>query len=74
MHSTLSPTLPDAVMQVSTESEQNHSVSYLNCLPLDFADNCQIRDSVSGLFGNVQNVLISGGNFVVVSFSCGLYK
>ena len=74
MHSTLSPTLPDAVMQVSTESEQNHSVSYLNCLPLDFADNCQIRDSVSGLFGNVQNVLIPGGNFVVVSFSCGLYK
>ena len=46
----------------------------LKLLPLDFADNCQIHDSVSGLFGNAQNVLITGGNFVVVSLSCGLYK
>ena len=33
-HSPLSPTLPDAIMQVSGESEQNPSVSSLNCLPL----------------------------------------
>ena len=32
--STLLPSLPDTVMQVSIESEQNLSVSYLNCLPL----------------------------------------
>ena len=31
--STLSPSLPDAMMQVSMEPEQNRSVSYLNCCP-----------------------------------------
>ena len=73
-HSPLSPSLPDAIMQeVSSESEQDLSVSCLNRLPLGFADNSQIQDSSSGLFGNPQNVLITGGTIVVVSLSCGLY-
>ena len=38
-HRPLSPSLPDAIMQVSTESEQNLSVSCLNFLPLAFADD-----------------------------------
>jgi hypothetical protein len=66
--------LSGAMTQVSTESEQNHSVSRLNCLPLVFADNRQIRDPGSSFFANAQNVLITGGAFVVVSLSYGLYK
>ena len=72
-HSPLLPLLPDAIMQVPRESEQDLSVSYLNCLPLAFADNFQIRDSGSGFFANAQNVLVTGGTFVV-SLSYGLYK
>ena len=71
--SPLSPS-SDAIMQVSTESEQTLSVSYLNRLPLAFADNCQIQDFGLGLLANPQNILIAGGTFVVVSLSCGLYK
>ena len=71
-HSPLLPLLSDAIMQVS-ESEQNLSVSCLNYLPLAFTDNCQIHDSGSALFANAQDILITGGTFVV-SFSCGLYK
>ena len=66
-HSPLLPLLPDAIMQVPRELEQDLSVSCLNCLPLAFADNCQIRDSDSGFFADAQNVLITGGTFVVVS-------
>jgi hypothetical protein len=74
IHSPLSPSLPDAnIMQVSTKSEQNPSVSCLNYFPVTFADNCQIQDSGSGFFANAQNITITGGNFVV-SLSCGLYK
>ena len=62
------------MMQVSTESEQDLSVSCLNHLPLAFADNCQIRESGLGLFANSQNVLITGGTYIVVSLSCGLFK
>jgi hypothetical protein len=71
---THSPLLPDAIMRASTESEQNLSVSCLNCLPLAFTENCQIQDSGSGqgLFVNAENVLITGGIFV--SLSCVLYK
>ena len=61
-------------MQEPRESEQDTSVSCLNCLPLAFADNHQIRDSGSGFFANAQNILITGGTFVVVSLSYGLYK
>ena len=71
-YSSLSPSLPDAIMQVS-ESEQNLTVSCLNCLPLAFTDNHQIQDSGSALFANAQNILITGGTFIV-SLSCGLYK
>jgi hypothetical protein len=74
--SLLSPMLPDAIMQVSRESEQNLSVSCLNHLPLAklaFSDNNYIQDSGSGLFANVQNVLINGGIFIV-GLSCELYK
>ena len=73
-YSPLSPLLPDAMMQVSRESEQNLSVSCLNGLLLVFVDNCQNRDFGSGLFGNPQNLLITGGTFVAVSLSCGLYE
>ena len=71
-HSRLSPLLPDAVMQVSRESERNLSVSFLNSLLLAFADNCQNQGSGLGLFGNPQNLLITDGTFIVVSLSCGL--
>ena len=68
--SPLSPLLPNAITQVSRESEQNLPVSCLNGLLLTFADNCQNQDSGLGLFANPQNLLITGGTFVVVSFSC----
>ena len=71
-HRPQSPSLPNAIMQVSTESEKNLSVSCLNRLPLAFANNYQIQDFGSGLFSNVQNILITGGIFV--RLSCGLYK
>ena len=44
----LSPSLPDPIIQVSKEPEQNHSVSCLNCLPMAYADNRQIQDSGLG--------------------------
>jgi hypothetical protein len=62
-HIPLSPSLTDAIMQVS-ESEQNLSVNYLNRLPSAFADNHLIQDSGSAIFANAQNVLITGGTFV----------
>ena len=71
-HSPLSPSLPDAIMQVFTESEQKPSVSCLHRLPSAFVNNCQIKDSGSGFFMNATNTLITGGTFV--SLSCGLYK
>ena len=72
-HSPLSPLLPDTIMQVSTKSDQNLSVSCLNHLPQEFADICQIQDSGSGFFVNARNTIITGGNFVV-SLSCMLYN
>ena len=70
-HSQLLPLLPDAIVQVSRESEQNHLVSCVKCLPLAFVEN-QNQDS-GGLFGNPQNLLITGGTFVV-SFLLTVYK
>ena len=70
-HSPLLPSVPDAITQVSTESEQNISVSYLNHMLLDFTNDRQIQDSGAGFFANAQNTLITGGTFVV-SLSCGL--
>ena len=72
-NSSLSPSLPDAMMQVAMESEQNISVSCSNGLLLAFADNSQIQDSDSGLFAYAQNTIITGGTFVVC-LSCRLYK
>ena len=69
----LSSSLADAVMQVSMRSEHNIPVSCSNCLPLVFADNCQIQDSGLDLFVNPYNLLITGGTFVV-SLSYGLYN
>ena len=66
---------PHDAMQVS-ESEQNLSVGCLNRLTLAFTDNCQVQGyqgSRSSLFPNAQNVVISGGRFIV-SLSCGRYK
>jgi hypothetical protein len=61
-------------MQVSTESEQNLSVSSLNRLPLAFTDNHQIQNySGSGLVVNARNILITGSTFIV-SLPCELYK
>ena len=71
-HSPFSPSLPDAIMQVSTESEQNLSVSCLNRLPLVFTDNCWNQGSGSGFFANAQNIVINDGTFVVVSLSCAV--
>ena len=70
-HTPLSPSLPNAISQ---ELEQYLSVSCLNHLPVAFVDNSQIQDSGSGLFANAQNVLITGGTFIVVCLSCLLYK
>ena len=74
-HSPLLPMLPNPIMQVSMESEQNPSVSCLSYLPLIFADNLliQVQNSGLGLFAYAQNTLITGGTFVV-SLSWGLYK
>jgi hypothetical protein len=68
-HSPLSPLLPDAIMQLSTELDQHLSVNCLNRLPSAFVYNCQIQDSDLGLFANARNILITGGTFVVVSLS-----
>ena len=67
--------LPDAMIQVSMESEQSLPVSCLIRLPLAFTNNLnrQIQDSGSGIFANAKNVLITGGIFVV-SYSCRLYE
>ena len=68
--SPLLPSAPDAITQVSTESEQNLSVSCLNHMLLAFTDDRQIQDSGSGFFANAQNILIADGTFqVVVSLS-----
>ena len=71
-HRQLLSTLPDTIMRASMESVQNHFVSCFSCLLLALADNCQIQDSGSGLV-NAENVLITGGNFIV-SLCCWLNK
>ena len=63
--------LNGAIMQVSTESERNPSVSYFGCFPLALADNHQIQDSGLGLFANASNIPVTGGTSV--SLSCELY-
>ena len=66
-HGPLSPSssaLPSAKIQVSTELEQNPSVSCLHHLSLAFADDSQVQNSGSGFFANSRNILITGGTFV----------
>ena len=65
-HSPLSPPLPDAM---STESEQNLSVSCSTCSPLAFVDNHQVQNPGSDLLSNAQNVLITGDTFVLSLFA-----
>ena len=69
----LSPSLPDAIMQVSTEPEQNQRVSvrYLNRFPLTFAEVPWIQESGLGFFAYAHNTLITGGTFIV-SLSCAV--
>lgn len=55
-HSPLSLLLPDAMMQVSRETELDRFVGCLDHLPLVFSNNCQIGAD-SGLFPNTQNVI-----------------
>jgi hypothetical protein len=71
-HNPSSPSLPDAIIQVSRESEQNLSVSCFNRLPLHSDDKCRIQDSgCPGLLANSRNTLITGGTFVVsLSWGC----
>ena len=70
-HRPLLPLLPNAMMQVSTESERNLSVSCLYSLPSAFVHNYQIQDSGSGFFVNAGNTLITGGTFVGL-FMCAV--
>ena len=53
-----------SVMLPATELEQNSSVRCLHNLFSAFVYDLQTRDSGLGLFGNAQNILINGGNFV----------
>ena len=59
--SPLSPSLPDAIIQVSPESEQDPSVESLKLSALGFTDNCQIQDSGLGNTVDPRGVVIAGG-------------
>ena len=63
----LSPSLPDSLMQASTELERNPTVSCLQNSFLAFVDDLQTLVSGSGFFTNAQNILITGGTFVSLS-------
>ena len=54
-----------------TESEQNLSVSYLYIGSQPVTDDWQAPQSMSGIFANAQNILITGGNFTV-SLHCSI--
>ena len=71
--SPFSPSLPDSIIQGTTELERNPSVSCLRHLfsTLD-ADDLQTQVSGSGFFANAQNILITGSTFV--SHSRRLHK
>src|SRR5271168_4891436 len=58
------PSLSDAIIQVSTESQQ---IALVSCLPhmfSAFVDDQQTQPSGSGLFENARNILITAGTFV----------
>ena len=57
---------PNALAQAkATRSEQNSSVSYGYKYVMAVAKDQQIQQSMSGIFANAENVLITGGTFVV---------
>lgn len=63
-----SPSLSDAIKQVSAAESEDLHVSCLNCLTLAFDDYRWIQDSGLGLLANSRNTLITGGIFVVSFF------
>ena len=64
---------PNTVAQVEARrSEQNSSVSYRYKYVLAITDDQQVQQSMSGIFANAQNVLITGGTFV--SLCCGCVR
>ena len=69
-----SPSLSDAIKQVSAAESEDLHVSCLNRLTLAFDDYRWIQDSGLGLLANSRNTLITGGIFVVSFFFCELYK
>ena len=67
----ISLTSPDTVAQVNIRrSEQNSSVSYGYKYVLAVTNDQQAQQSMSGVFANAQNVLITGGTFVSLYCSC----
>ena len=61
---------PNTIAQANARrSEQNPSVSYGYDYVLAVTDDCQAQQSMSGVFANARNVLITGGTFV--SLCCG---
>ena len=57
---------PNAIAQANLRSsQQNSSVSYRYKYVLAVADDQQAQQSMSGVFANAQNTLITGGSFVV---------
>ena len=61
----------NAVVQVDVRrSEQNPSVGYGYKYVLAVTDGRQAQQSMSGIFANAQNVLITGGTFVSLCYSC----
>ena len=50
---------------VYTKLEPDPSVSYLYKYVLAVTDDWQAPQSVSGIFANAQNILITGGTFIV---------
>ena len=62
---------PNAIAQAKVRRlEQNSSVSYRYKYVLAITVGQQAQQSMSGIFANAQNVLISGGTFVSLCCSC----
>ena len=65
----ISVSSPNAIAQAKLKrSEQNPSVSYRYKYVVAVTDDQQAQQSLSGIFANAQNVLITGGT--VVSLGC----
>ena len=68
----LSISSPEVIAQANLRRpEQNPSVSYGYKYILAVSNDQQAQQSMSGIFANAQNVLITGGNFIVsLYYSC----